>query len=191
MRDYLKTLRIGADSPLSLRTQALEAEAAMAPFVDQIRKADAAKADYDRLSASKAAGGAVSDAELKAAKDAATAAASAIDQSGFRDSAALFLDVARQLGGSTKSFFDQFDRIQGLTNNAISLVENAVPLRGDAKDPFAELTAKSTQATAAILDQHTQLLQQIANGTLGRGYNSEPGDVFIGNPRNFARNDLR
>lgn len=191
LRDYLKTLRIGADSPLSLRTQALEAEAAMAPFVDQIRKADAAKADYDRLSASKAAGGAVSDAELKAAKDAATAAASAIDQSGFRDSAALFLDVARQLGGSTKSFFDQFDRIQGLTNNAISLVENAVPLRGDAKDPFAELTAKSTQATAAILDQHTQLLQQIANGTLGRGYNSEPGDVFIGNPRNFARNDLR
>lgn len=184
LRDYLKTLRIGADSPLSLRTQAVEAEAAMAPFIAQIRKAEDAKTNYDRLAASKAAGGAVSDAELKAAKDAVTAAASAIDQSGFRDSAALFLDVARQLGGSTKSFFDQFDRIQGLTNNAIALVENAVPLRGDAKDPFAELTAKSTQATANILDQHTQLLQQIANGIYGGGGGS---GGFIGGGRNFVK----
>lgn len=184
LRDYLKTLRIGADSPLSLRTQALEAEAAMAPFIDQIRKAEDAKAKYEQLSASKAAGGAVSDADLKAAKDAATAAAAAIDQSGFRDSAALFLDVARQLGGSTKSFFDQFDRIQGLTNNAIALVENAVPLRGDAKDPFAELTAKSTQATAAILDQQTQLLIDIRNGIYAGGTS---GSDFIGNGRLFER----
>lgn len=190
LRDYLKTLRIGADSPLSLRTQAIEAEAAMAPFVDQIRKAEAARANYDRLAASKAAGGAVSEAELKAAKDAATAAASAVDQSGFRDSAALFLDVARQLGGSTKSFFDQFDRIQGLTNNAIALVENAVPLRGDAKDPFAELTAKSTQAAANILDAHTALLQRIANSIGGVGLGGG-GDVFIGGGRGFTNNALR
>lgn len=182
LRDYLKTLRIGADSPLSLRTQAVEAEAAMAPFIAQIQKAEDAKAKYDQLNASKAAGGAVSDAELKAAKDAATAAASAIDQSGFRDSAALFLDVARQLGGSTKSFFDQFDRIQGLTNNAISLVENAVPLRGDAKDPFAELTAKSTQATANILADQTKLLIDIRNGLYGAGGGA---GAFIGANRNF------
>jgi hypothetical protein len=186
LRDYLKTLRIGADSPLSLRTQAIEAEAAMAPFIAQIRKADEAKAKYDQLAASKAAGGKVSDAELKAAKDAATAAASAIDQSGFRDSAALFLDVSRQLGGSTKSFFDQFERVQGLTNNAIALVENAVPLRGDAKDPFAELTAKSTQATAAILDQQTQLLIDIRNGVYGSS--GVVGGDFVGNGRNYLRN---
>jgi hypothetical protein len=189
LRDYLKTLRIGADSPLSLRTQAVEAEAAMAPYLAQIRKADDAKSKYDQLSASKAAGGAVSDADLKAAKDAVTAAASAIDQSGFRDSAALFLDVARQLGGSTKSFFDQFDRIQGLTNNAIALVENAVPLRGDTKDPFAELTAKSTQATANILDQQTQLLIDIRNGLYGGG--GLGGDAFIGGGRAFTNNALR
>lgn len=185
LRDYLKTLRIGADSPLSLRTQAVEAEAAMAPFIAQIRKAEDAKANYERLAASKAAGGAVSEAELKAAKDAAAAAAAAIDQSGFRDSAALFLDVARQLGGSTKSFFDQFDRIQGLTNNAIALVENAVPLKGDAKDPFAELTAKSTQATANILDDQTKLLQQIAAGVASWG-SGGPGGDFIGNGRLFV-----
>lgn len=181
LRDYLKTLRIGADSPLSLRTQAVEAEAAMAPFIAQIRKAEDAKAKYDQVVAS---GG--SAADIKAAKDAATAAASAIDQNGFRDSAALFLDIARQLGGSTNSFFDQFDRIQGLTNNAIALVENAVPLRGETKDPFAELTAKSTQAAANILDQQTQLLIDIRNGIYGGGFAGIGGD-FIGDGRAFVR----
>lgn len=183
LRDYLKTLRVGADSPLSLRTQAVEAEAAMAPFIAQIRKAEDAKAKYDQLVAS---GG--SEADIKAAKDAATAAASAIDQSGFRDSAALFLDIARQLGGSTNSFFDQFNRIQGLTNNAIALVENAVPLRGEAKDPFAELTAKSTQAAANILDQQTQLLMDIRNGIYGGGFAGiGGGGNFIGDGRSFVR----
>lgn len=181
LRDYLKTLRVGADSPLSLRTQAVEAEAAMAPFIAQIRKAEDAKAKYDQLVA-----GGGSAADIKAAKDAATAAAAAIDQNGFRDSAALFLDIARQLGGSTSSFFDQFDRIQGLTNNAIALVENAVPLRGDTKDPFAELTAKSTQAAANILDQQTQLLIDIRNGIYGGGFAGIGGD-FIGDGRSFVR----
>lgn len=181
LRDYLKTLRIGADSPLSLRTQAVEAEAAMAPFIAQIRKAEDAKAKYDQVVAS---GG--SAADIKAAKDAATAAASAIDQNGFRDSASLFLDIARQLGGSTNSFFDQFDRIQGLTNNAIALVENAVPLRGETKDPFAELTAKSTQAAANILDQQTQLLIDIRNGIYGAGL-IDGGGSFIGDGRSFVR----
>lgn len=180
LRDYLKTLRIGSDSPLSLRTQAAEAEAAMAPYIAQIRAAEEAKAKYDQLVA-----GGGSAADVKAAKDAAAAAAAAIDQSGFRDSAALFLDVSRALGGSTKSFFDQFDRIQGLTNSAIALVENAVPLRGDAKDPFAELTAKATQSMANILDGHTALLQQIANGIGGGGYGG--GGAFIGGGRNFVR----
>lgn len=180
LRDYLKTLRIGSDSPLSLRTQAAEAEAAMAPYIAQIRAAEEAKAKYDQLVA-----GGGSAADVKAAKDAAAAAAAAIDQSGFRDSAALFLDVSRALGGSTKSFFDQFDRIQGLTNSAIALVENAVPLRGDAKDPFAELTAKATQSMANILDGHTALLQQIANGIGGGGYGG--GGAFIGGDRNFVR----
>lgn len=180
LRDYLKTLRIGSDSPLSLRTQAAEAEAAMAPYIAQIRAAEEAKAKYDQLVA-----GGGSAADVKAAKDAAAAAAAAIDQSGFRDSAALFLDVSRAMGGSTKSFFDQFDRIQGLTNSAIALVENAVPLRGDAKDPFAELTAKATQSMANILDGHTALLQQIANGIGGGGYGG--GGAFIGGDRNFVR----
>lgn len=181
LRDYLKTLRIGADSPLSLRTQAVEAEAAMAPFIAQIRKAEDAKAKYDQVVAS---GG--SAADIKAAKDASTAAASAIDQNGFRDSASLFLDIVRQLGGSTNSFFDQFDRIQGLTNNAIALVENAVPLRGETKDPFAELTAKSTQAAASILDQQTQLLIDIRNGIYGAGL-IDGGGSFIGDGRSFVR----
>lgn len=186
LRDYLKTLRVGPDSPLSLRTQAADAEAAMAPYLAQIRAAEDAKAQYDQLTASKAAGGAVRDADIKAAKEAAAAAAAAIDQSGFRDSAALFLDVSRQLGGSTRAFFDQFDRIQGLTNSAIALVENAVPLRADEKDPFAALTAKSTEATAAILGDHTALLNGILNGIYSLG-GTPGGSGFIGSDRGFIR----
>lgn len=186
LHDYLKTLRVGPDSPLSLRTQAADAEAAMAPYLAQIRAAEDAKAQYDQLTASKAAGGAVRDADIKAAKDAAAAAAAAIDQTGFRDSAALFLDVSRQLGGSTRAFFDQFDRIQGLTNSAIALVENAVPLRADEKDPFAALTAKSTEATAAILGDHTALLNGILNGIYSLG-GTPGGSGFIGSDRGFIR----
>lgn len=186
LHDYLKTLRVGPDSPLSLRTQAADAEAAMAPYLAQIRAAEDAKAQYDQLTASKAAGGAVRDADIKAAKEAAAAAAAAIDQSGFRDSAALFLDVSRQLGGSTRAFFDQFDRIQGLTNSAIALVENAVPLRADEKDPFAALTAKSTEATAAILGDHTALLNGILNGIYSLG-GTPGGSGFIGSDRGFIR----
>lgn len=182
LRDFLKTLRIGADSPLSLRTQAVEAEAAMAPFIKQIRDAETARAKYDALSASKAAGGAVTDAELKAAKDAVSAAAAAIDQSGFRDSAAMFLDITRQLGGSTKSFFDQFERVQGLTNSAIALVENAVPLRGDAKDPFIEATAKNTADMVDLLsDQNALFRALLAAQQAGGGADFS----FIGGGRNF------
>lgn len=184
LAEYLKTLRIGADSPLSLRTQAAEAEAAMAPYLAQIRAAEEARGRYDSLSASGA-----SAAEMAAAKEAAAAAAATIDQQGFRDSAALFLDVARQMGGSTRAFFEEFERIQGLTNSAIALVENAVPLRGDTKDPFAELTAKSTQATANILDGHTAqlagiagLLQQIAAAQGG----ASGASSFIGADRLFV-----
>lgn len=186
LHDYLKSLRVGPDSPLSLRTQAADAEAAMAPYLSQIRAAEDAKAKYDELTASKAAGGTVRDADIKAAKDAAAAAAAAIDQTGFRDSAALFLDVSRQLGGSTRAFFDQFDRIQGLTNSAIALVENAVPLRADEKDPFAALTARSTEAAANILGDHTALLNGILNGIQSLG-GTVGGSGFIGSDRGFIR----
>lgn len=163
LADYLKTLRIGPDSPLSLRQQAADAAKAFAPFEEQIRKASGARATLASLEAQKAAGGAVTDADIAAAKSAAAAAAAAIDQTGFRENAALLLDVQRQLGGSTRVFFDQFDRVQELTNQAIALVDGAVPLRGETKDPFAELTANSTKATANILDQHTGILVQQSN----------------------------
>lgn len=160
LADYLKSLRVGPDSPLSLRQQAQDAEKAFAPFEAQVRAANDARANLAALEASRAGGGNVTDADIAAAKSAAAAAAAAIDQTGFREAASVFLDVQRQLGGSTRLFFDQFDRVQGLTSQAIALVDNAVPLRGETKDPFAELTANSTKATANILEQHTGILAQ-------------------------------
>ena len=51
---------------------------------------------------------------------------------------------------SGSGFFTQFDRIRDLTNSAISLIDNAVPISADNRDPF-------TEATANILTDHTDI----------------------------------
>jgi hypothetical protein len=149
LKEFLLSLNAGAGSPLSLRQQQAEAEAALAPYIAQIREAEAAKAELDRLRAS---GGSASD--IEAAETAARIAAQKIDQSGFQDSGSLLLNISRQIDASGAGFFTQFDRIRDLTNSAISLIDNAVPIRDTAQDPF-------TEATANILSDHTDLLHSI------------------------------
>lgn len=81
-----------------------------------------------------------------------------IDQDAFQKAAESFLDVERQLYGSTQAYFDQFDLVKTLTEKAIAQIDAQASKPAD--DPFASLIAQSTQATANILDQQSDQLEQ-------------------------------
>jgi hypothetical protein len=106
-----------------------------------------------------------------------------IDQQKYIEAAQAFLDVERQLNGSTQAFFDAQATIQAATSKAISTIDNATPIKGATVDPFAAKTADNTQATAEILAQQTGLLLRIATAV-------ESGDTsgltdFLGAARGF------
>ncbi|KEZ00614.1 hypothetical protein AI27_17860 [Sphingomonas sp. BHC-A] len=82
-----------------------------------------------------------------------------IDQDKYQSAAQTFLDIERQLYGSTAKYFEAFDMIQGATGNAIATIDNAAPIR-TTSDPFNEATAKATQATAASSENAAQLMAQ-------------------------------
>jgi hypothetical protein len=97
------------------------------------------------------------------------AAGQTIDQTKYQTAAQAFLDVERELYGSTDAYFAAFDKIQAATTQAIEKIDNAVPITAAVADPFASATADATKATAAatqasaeIAAQQTTLLQQIA-----------------------------
>lgn len=85
------------------------------------------------------------------------------DQGAFTKAAQDLLDVERQINGGTAGFFEQFNRVQGLTSKAISDLENVTSIR---EGPFAQKTADATQrtadTTAAQLNATNQLLAQNA-----------------------------
>jgi hypothetical protein len=85
-------------------------------------------------------------------------AGQSIDQDKYLAAAESFLDVERQLNGSTGAYFRELDRIQAATNKAIATIDNATPIR-TASDPFAERTASATQATAEIAAEQTAILR--------------------------------
>lgn len=172
LKDFLLSLNAGSGSPLSLRQQQQEAEAALAPYIAQIREAEAAKAELDRLKQSGA-----STSDIAAAETAARIASQKIDQSGFQDSGSLLLNISRQIDASGSGFFTQFDRIRDLTNSAISLIDNAVPISADNRDPF-------TEATANILTDHTDILNNI-NTNIARLVAGGGGNGSFG-PRNYT-----
>lgn len=159
LKDFLSGLKLGSDSPYSLRDQEATARAQLQPFLDQIN------------------GG------------------QSIDQSKYQEAAKSFLDVERQLYGSTQGYFNSLDQIQAATNKAISTIDNAVPITAAVESPFPEATAKSAAATAAavvtgnemaqdtnaLLAQIATLMQQVAANTGGG-----TADPFIGTGRAFA-----
>ncbi|ABQ68538.1 hypothetical protein Swit_2179 [Rhizorhabdus wittichii RW1] len=123
LNEFLKGLKVGSSSPLSLRDQEAAAKAELQPFLDRI------------------------------------AAGSSIDQDAYQSAAQTFLDIERQLYGSTTAFFTAFDQIQAATAKAIATIDNAVPISDPAADPFAEKTATATQTSAQLLDQISGQLQ--------------------------------
>jgi len=187
LKDFLQALRIGSDSPLSLRDQEAAAKAALAPYEAQVNAALQARGAVDALDAKRAAGGAVSDAEYKAAVEAAAIAASKIDQEKYQETASIFLSIERQLNGTTTAFFQQYDRINAMTEGAISAIDKSAS-GAAAKDPFAELTAQNTGAMANILEQTNQLLSSLPReiaALIGGGGGG--GGTFIGADRYYVR----
>lgn len=112
-----------------------------------------------------------------------------VDQSAYQAAAQNYLDIERQLYGSTGKFFDAFEAIKAATSKAISTADNAVPISSTPPvDPFAEKTATASQASADLLSQisgqmtnQQALLEQIARGLTGFG----GGLDFIGAARSF------
>jgi hypothetical protein len=106
----------------------------------------------------------------------------AIDQQGYQDAAKAFLDIERELGGSTNQFFDKLSMIQDYTNRAIAAIDNAKPIRTFA-DPFAESTAQNTGAMADMMEQTNGLIDiRGALSSLGGG----GGGDFIGGGGGFS-----
>lgn len=110
----------------------------------------------------------------------------AIDQQKYLEASQTFLDIERELYGSTSKFFDALSEIQAATANAISTIDNATPIR-TTSDPFIQETAQAAKATAAstsnlqtLMAQAVALLDQIASqggGTV---------DEWLAQKRGFA-----
>jgi hypothetical protein len=116
-----------------------------------------------------------------------------IDQSKYQAAAQTYLDIERQLYGSTKAYFDALDAVQAATNKAISTIDNATPIGTSTESPFAKATAASaattainTQTTVELLDQMSQQAaltnDLLARLTLAAGNDSS----FIGSGRSFV-----
>ena len=184
LKNYLTTLTLGSDSPLSGRQQIDAAEAAFAPFAAQIAALTGGKAQVDALRASGA-----SAESIAAAEAAQRARAGGFDQQGFASSAEQLLALKRRGGASTDQFFDAYNRIKELTARASGLIDATVPTRGAVVDPFIELTAKATQNTVSILDTQTGILNAINDNLAAIAANGGTSIAglggFIGSRRGF------
>ncbi len=157
LKDFVASLKMGSNSPYSLRDQEQTAKAALAPYLAQI------------------AGG------------------KAIDQGKYQAAAQTYLDIERQLYGSTKAYFDALDAVQAATNKAISTIDNATPIGASTESPFAKATAASAATTAANTQTTNELLDQVSqqaaitNDLLARLAVAAGNDTgFIGSGRSFV-----
>lgn len=146
LKEFLAGLKMGPDSPYSLRDQEASAKAALQPFLDKI------------------------------------GAGEGIDQEKYQAAAQTFLDIERQLYGSTGKYFEGMDAVMAATSKAIEKIDNAAPIRTVA-DPFIEQTAANTLTMAQQLDQMNvtmAAIRQIFGGSGGSG-----GSNFIGSGGGF------
>lgn len=157
LKDFLAGLKMGSNSPYSLRDQEQAAKSALAPYLAQI------------------AGG------------------KSIDQGKYQAAAQTYLDIERQLYGSTKAYFDALDAVQAATNKAISTIDNATPIGTSTESPFAKATAASAAATATGVQTTNELLDQmsqqaaVTNDLLARLTAAAANDSgFIGSGRSFV-----
>lgn len=180
LKDFLASLNAGSNSPLSLREQRAEAEKQLAPYLTQISTAEAARAEVERLKASGADAATIAAAEAKA-----RTSASAIDQQGFANASQLLLSISRQTNASGSVFFSDFDRIRALTGQAIGFVDQATARGADGRDPFGSAIAQNTGDMAAILADHTKLLQGIL-GAVNDNATGAGGGTFVTENRAYA-----
>lgn len=122
------------------------------------------------------------------------AAGQSIDQGKYQEAASRFLEVERQLYGSTSKFFDQQDVIQAATAKAIATIDNAAPITAAVESPFAKATAASSAQTASATQASAEILGELSatmanmQGLLARmAANDGAGGFsgFIGGDRQF------
>jgi hypothetical protein len=109
----------------------------------------------------------------------------AVDQQKYLASAQAFLEIQRELNGSGTGWFNSVDELRNATQKLADGLEKGSN-GAETRDPFAELTASSTQATAEILAQQTVQLGNIESylATLAAGAGG--GGGFIGTDRKFV-----
>ena len=152
LKEFLDGLKMGPNSPYSLRQQEEIAAAALQPFLDKI------------------------------------ASGEAIDQDKYQATAQQYLDIERQLYGSTDRFFSAMDTIMAATGKAIDRIDSAVPIR-TAVDPFVEQTAANT---GTMTEQLGGLQEQVAaqGSTLTailQVLQTNGGGAFIGAATGFVK----
>jgi hypothetical protein len=120
------------------------------------------------------------------------AAGQTVDQGKYQAAASTYLDIERQLYGSTQQYFDAVDAVQAATNVLIRTFDNVKPISTSTESPFAKATADSAAATAAAVktanemaqDTNALLQRLVAAAEAGEGTSGSSG--FIGTKRAFA-----
>jgi hypothetical protein len=113
----------------------------------------------------------------------------AVDQQKYLSGAGEYLNIRRELGGSGPEWFAAVDEFRTASQSLADGLA-AGSSTASARDPFAEMTANSTRATADILaGQSTQLASiqaTLAQIAASGGFSS--GGGFIGSDRSFLAN---
>lgn len=118
------------------------------------------------------------------------AAGKAVDTSALQTAISTALNVERQISGSTRAYFDQENLLVSLAEKAIAQIDAQAASGANAEDPFQKAIAASSQASANILEQQTQILAEqndylaaIAQAT-GATRNTTS---FVGAPRAYVQ----
>ena len=116
-----------------------------------------------------------------------------IDQGKYQEVAQRYLDIERELYGSTQAFFDAFDAVQASTTKAIATIDNVVPVGGAVPDPFTKATATAAEKTASGVQTSNELLAQVSDQLAALGPLLErlgvtgAGGSYIGESRGFTK----
>lgn len=108
-----------------------------------------------------------------------------VDQQKYLAAAQAFLEIQRELGGSGTGWFNSVDELRTATQRLADGLAQGTNSAAAARDPFAELTATSTQATAEILAQQSAMLMNIESYLAALANGTVAGSSFIGANRSY------
>lgn len=86
-----------------------------------------------------------------------------VDQQKYLDTAQSFLDIERQLYGSTPQFFDALNLVKDSTSHLIDKIDNVTSIGSDA---LAQATADNTAQTASNTAATADILTELRNGVM-------------------------